>query len=99
MLEHCEKHYVSHWKATGVQDRVTYQASLNFARTDGDMILIYDADYFIIKDAEKIDALLGGVMSIGFQEKLDVELDADIQRQMFHYLHFKAYTFEPPNAR
>ena len=63
------------------------------------MILIYDADYFIIKDAEQMDTLLGEVMCIGLQEKLDVSLEEDIQRQMFHYLHFKAYTFEPPNAR
>ena len=44
------------------------------------MILIYDADYFIVKEAEKLDALLGEVLSIGFQEKLDVSLEEDIQR-------------------
>ena len=44
------------------------------------MILIYDADYFIIKDAEQMDTLLGEVMCIGLQEKLDVSLEEDIQR-------------------
>ena len=95
LLEHCMKHYHGHWKKIGKEGHVSYYTSLDFDTEDGDLILIYDADYFIIQQEEQIDNLLRDVMCIGFQEKLAVPLSEDIQRQMFYYLHFKTYTFEP----
>ena len=55
LCEREKQEFEDYWILSGMQEKVSYHSNLNFAKSDGDLILIDEADFFILDDPVQTD--------------------------------------------